>query len=115
MAISKALGIAVKSSAALFTIMLCFVIGKESPKVSASWNASVPIMERLTCPVIAIIGIESQRASAMAVKRFIAPGPLVAMQTAGFPVVRAKPCAMKPAACSWRTKTCLIPLRANSS
>lgn len=34
-------------------------------------------------------GIESRRASAIAVTRFVAPGPLQAIQTAGLPSVRA--------------------------
>ena len=79
---------------------LCFVMGKERPKVSASWNASVPMREELTCPVIAMIGTESHLASAIAVRRFMAPGPEVAMHTAGIPVERVIPWAIKPAACS---------------
>ena len=99
-AVVKASGMAVRSSSGLFTMIECFVIEKLSPKVSASWKASVPKRLVFTCPVIAIIGIESQRASAIAVRRFIAPGPEVAIQTAGLPVVRAIPCAINPAACS---------------
>ena len=42
---------------------LCFVIGIVMPTVSASWNASVPITEYATWPVITTIGIESMYAS----------------------------------------------------
>ncbi len=82
------------------TRKLCFVTGSESPNVSTSWNASVPSSARGTCPVIATSGIESSFASAIAVIRFVAPGPDDAMQTPGRPVARAMPCAMKPAPCS---------------
>ena len=39
-----------------------------------------------TWPVMATSGMLSSLASAMAVTRFVAPGPLVAMQTPGLPV-----------------------------
>lgn len=62
------------------------------------WNASVPIIEDGTRPVMQISGMESRRASAMAVTRLVAPGPLQAIQTAGLPQVRAmlgdKACAL---------------------
>ena len=51
---------------------------------------------------MAIIGTLSSLASAMAVTRFVAPGPLVAMQTPTLPVLRAMPWAAKPPPCSWR-------------
>lgn len=51
------------------------------PRMSASWNASVPIAVLLTCPVMATSGVESMYALAMGVTRFVAPGPDVAMQT----------------------------------
>ena len=56
----------------------------------------------LTWPVMAIKGMLSSLASAMQVTRLVAPGPLVAMQTPGLPVVRAKPWAAKPPPCSCR-------------
>ena len=43
-------------SAGSVTSMLCLVIGSVMPQMSASWNASVPISLRPTCPVIATIG-----------------------------------------------------------
>ena len=70
--------------------------------VGVSWNASLPMTACDTCPVMAIRGMLSSLASAMAVTRFVAPGPLVAMQTPGLPVARAKPWAAKPPPCSWR-------------
>ncbi|MNC73721.1 hypothetical protein D3C75_1249740 [compost metagenome] len=68
--------------------------------MSTSWNASVPIIEAGTWPVMQTNGMESRRASAMAVTRLVAPGPLQAIQTAGLPSVRAMPWAIKPAPCS---------------
>ena len=41
-----------------------------------------------TWPVIDTSGIESMKASASAVTRFVAPGPLVAMHTPTRPVAR---------------------------
>ena len=62
----------------------------------------VPITLVLTWPVMQMRGTESIFASARQVTKFVAPGPLVAMQTPGLPVVRAYPSAMKPPPCSWR-------------
>ena len=64
------------------------------PNISASWNASVPIAEVETCPVIAITGMESNLASVSPVTRLVAPGPDVAIQTPIFPVALAYPSAM---------------------
>ena len=71
------------------TRKLCFTIGMVMPKMSTSWNASVPIRPVGTWPVIATIGTESRKALAMPVTRLVAPGPDVAMQTPTRPVVRA--------------------------
>ena len=49
----------------------------------------MPITAVPTWPVMAISGMLSSLASAMAVTRFVAPGPLVAMHTPGLPVLRA--------------------------
>ncbi len=68
---------------------LCLVIGNVMPRMSASWNASVPMEAEFTCPVIATIGTESMYASASPVTRFVAPGPDVAMQTPTLPVATA--------------------------
>ncbi len=43
----------------LVTISLCLVIGSVMPVMSASWNASVPIIGVPTWPVMATIGTES--------------------------------------------------------
>ena len=51
---------------------------------------------------MAISGMLSSLASAMAVTRFVAPGPLVAMQTPTLPVLRAMPWAANAPPCSWR-------------
>ena len=55
------------------------------PMISASWNASFPMTELLTCPVIATIGDESIYALAIPVTRLVAPGPDVARQTPTLP------------------------------
>ena len=65
------------------------------PKVSASWNASLPMSLLVTWPVMATTGIESMRASTSPVTRLVAPGPEVAQQTPTLPVDRAKPSAAK--------------------
>ena len=59
------------------------------PVVSASWKASVPIRCDGTCPVTITSGVESRKASATGVTRFVAPGPDVAMATPTLPVARA--------------------------
>ncbi|VXB82747.1 hypothetical protein NOCARDAX2BIS_370036 [Nocardioides sp. AX2bis] len=91
-------------SAGSVTRKLCLVIGIVMPRMSASWNASVPIIEAPTWPVIATRGTESMCASASGVTRFVAPGPEVAMQTPTRPLAAAYPCAAWPAPCSWRTR-----------
>jgi hypothetical protein len=55
----NAAAIADATSSADCTRKLCFVIGSVIPEMSASWNASVPMNARPTCPVIATIGTES--------------------------------------------------------
>ena len=59
-AIWKAAAIALGISSALDTMRLCLVIGMVTPRMSASWNASVPKSGEPTCPVIATIGTESR-------------------------------------------------------
>ena len=71
------------------TRKLCLVIGSVIPEMSASWKASVPIAGNGTCPVMATIGTESRKASAIGVTRLVAPGPDVAMQTPTLPVTWA--------------------------
>ena len=90
------------------------VIGIVMPRMSASWNASEPIAALATWPVIATIGTESIIASAMGVTRFVAPGPLVAMQTPTLPVATAYPSAAWPAPCSWRTRMWRILVESSS-
>ena len=46
------------------------------------------------------MGMLSMNASEIVVRRFIAPGPLVAMHTPTLPVERAYPWAIKPPPCS---------------
>ena len=59
------------------------------PRISASWNASVPIAADGTWPVMATSGTESIAASMSGVTRFVAPGPDVAIQTPALPVTCA--------------------------
>ena len=54
--------------------------------MSTSWNASVPIKDRPTCPVMQTIATESMCAVAIAVTKFVAPGPDVAKHTPTAPV-----------------------------
>ena len=69
-------------------------------KTGASWNASVPIEARATCPQMRTTGTESAWQSRMGVTAFVAPGPLVTRKTPTRPLARAYPAAMKPAPCS---------------
>ena len=55
-------------------------------------------------------GTESAYAVAIAVIRLVAPGPEVAMQTAGFPVILAYPFAAWPPFCSCLTRICFMLL-----
>ena len=55
----NASAIAAGSRSALVTSSLCLVTGSVIPVMSASWNASVPIIAVDTWPVIATIGTES--------------------------------------------------------
>ena len=63
----------------------CLTIGCVMPITSASWKALVPRSVVLTWPVMNSVGVESIWASAIAVTRFVAPGPLVAMRDADLP------------------------------
>ena len=58
-------------------------------QMSHSWKASEPSTGRATCPVMAIMGTESARAPISPVTRLVAPGPEVATQTPGRPVILA--------------------------
>ena len=64
-------------------------IGIVMPVASISWNASVPISDERTCPVMQTSGVESIHASAIGVTRFVAPGPEVAIATPTLPEARA--------------------------
>ena len=68
---------------------LCLVTGIVMPTVSHSWNASVPITEYATWPVITTIGMLSMYASQSGVTMFVAAGPLVTIATPGRPVACA--------------------------
>ena len=78
------------------------------PTMSASWKASEPMAAELTWPVMNTTAWESMWASAIAVTRFVAPGPEVAIATPTRPVARWYPWAAWPAPCSWRTRMCRI-------
>ncbi len=92
-------------SSARSTAIECLTIGCVIPITSASWKAFVPRSVVLTWPVMNSVGTESIWASAIAVTRFVAPGPLVAIATPTRPVERAYPSAACPAAASWRIRT----------
>ena len=112
----KAAFIVAGSSRTSWTSQECLTIGIVMPVMSHSWNASVPIRFERTWPVTHTSGVESIQASAIAVTRFVAPGPEVASATPTRPDARAKPSAIWPAPCSWRASTCLIEVpRASAS
>ena len=64
-----------------WTMKECLTIGIVIPLTSASWNPSVPSRSVRTWPVMNTVGTESMTASAIAVTRFVAPGPEVAIAT----------------------------------
>ena len=82
---------------------------------STSWKAPSPRDPVPTWPVKAIIGTESAKAVATPVTRFVAPGPLVARHTPGFPEALAYPSAMWAAHCSCLTRMCLRSASYSSS
>ena len=103
-AIENALRMVAARSSMFFTIKLCFVIGIVTPAMSTSWKESFPNAGTATLQVIATIGTESIYAVAIPVTRFVAPGPLVAIQTPTFPVALAYPSAAWDAPCSWEVR-----------
>jgi hypothetical protein len=60
-----------------------------TPWTELSWIAPLPNTNRATCPVRIRTGRESVKALAMPVSALVAPGPLVAQQTASERVTRA--------------------------
>ena len=58
-----------------------------------------------TLQVMAITGARSNHAAPAPVARFVAPGPTVAMQTPGTPVIAPTVVAMKPAEVSLAVRT----------
>src|ERR671915_546881 len=74
----KASWMAAGISRGSWIISECLTIGIVIPVTSASWKPSVPISSVLTWPVRKTVGTESMIASAIAVTRLVAPGPLVA-------------------------------------
>ena len=77
------------SSSTSWTSHECLTIGIVIPVMSHSWNASVPIRNERTWPVMQTSGVESIHASAIGVTRFVAPGPDVATATPTRPDARA--------------------------
>jgi len=67
----------------------CLTSGCVMPITSASWKALVPRSVVFTWPVMNRVGVESIWASAIAVTRFVAPGPDVPIATPMRPVARA--------------------------
>ena len=67
----------------------CLTIGCVMPITSASWKAFVPLRVVFTWPVMKSVGVLSMWASAMAVTKFVAPGPDVPSATPGLPEARA--------------------------
>ena len=77
------------ASSARSTAIECLTIGWVMPITSASWKAFVPRSVVFTWPVMNSVGVESIWASAMAVTRFVAPGPEVPIATPTRPLARA--------------------------
>jgi hypothetical protein len=66
----------------------CFAHDVMMLKTGASWNASVPIAARGTCPQMRTMGIESAWQSRTGVTEFVAPGPDVTSETPTRPLER---------------------------
>ena len=81
----KASWIASGISRGSWIMIECLTIGIVMPVTSASWKPSVPIRSVRTWPVMNTVGTLSIIASAMAVTRFVAPGPEVASATPTLP------------------------------
>src|SRR5207249_8062085 len=79
------------------------VTGLNMSTMSTTWCASLCSLSEDAWPVSATIGARSRQASAMPVRRLVAPGPRVPMATAARPVRRPYTSAMNAAPCSWRT------------
>ena len=88
-AIRSASTTACAQSSARSTAIECLTIGCVMPITSASWKAFVPRSVVLTWPVMNSVGTESIAASAIAVTRFVAPGPDVPIATPIRPDARA--------------------------
>ena len=82
-----------------------FVTGLNIETTSMYWCDSLCIRSRSPWPVIATSGERSRNASAIAVTRFVAPGPSVPRQTPARCVSRPYMSAMYAPPCSWRTGT----------
>ena len=67
----------------------CFAQAAMMLKTGASWNASVPIAIRGTCPQMSTIGTESAWQSRTGVTELVAPGPEVTSDTPTRPLERA--------------------------
>ena len=80
---------------------------------SAWWSIHIwmrrPSWSVLRLQVSAIIGERSRKAQPTPVARLVAPGPSVAMQSPGAPVIRPITSAAKPADPSWAVSTNSMP------
>ncbi len=88
-AMSKARRIVASSLLSSVTRKTCFAHAAMMLKTGASWNASVPIAARGTCPVMSTTGTESAWQSRTGVTELVAPGPEVTRKTPTFPLERA--------------------------
>jgi hypothetical protein len=87
------------------TRVVHLVTGSSIRGMSTSWWDSLWSLSDPVWPVMATIGARSRNASAIPVTRLVAPGPSVAIATAGRPVRRPWTSAMNAAPCSWRVVT----------
>src|SRR4051794_18135390 len=92
-----------------------FVIGLNIETTSMYWCDSLCIRSRSPWPVMATTGERSRNASAIAVTRFVAPGPSVPRQTPARRVSRPYMSAMYAPPCSWRTGTNVTLERSSDS
>ena len=112
---AKASSTSAARSSPCSAVIECLTTGTLMPATSVSWKAIVPRRWVATWPQTNTTGTESIHASATAVSRFTAPGPLVASATPGRPVTRAQPSAAWPPPASWRVRTWRMELAASAS
>src|SRR5262245_44172320 len=91
------------------SVIVCLVNGRNTAFRSSCWCVAYGAAAVDIVAVIAMSGERSRYALATPSVRFIAPGPSVDTQTAGWRAICPAASAMNAATASWRTRTNSIP------